>query len=119
MGAGQESAIRRHTSEQICMKSSDFQPDTTPRPLPPVSIEPLDDWLHVRPSVEDEGTGKLIVPTTVQLNRLERVIVLASGSDVTDLSAGDLVLLLPGHAIELRDGTKIVQREFVVARVTD
>ena len=116
---GQESAACRHTVEQMAMESPDFSTDTTPRQLPPVAIEPLDDWLHVRPSVEDEGTGKLIVPTTVQLNRLERVIVLASGSEVTDLAAGDLVLLLPGHAIELRDGTKIVQREFAIARVTD
>ena len=101
------------------MESSDFQTGAAPKPLPPVSVEPLDDWLHVRVSVDDEGTSKLIVPTTVQLNRLERVIVLAAGAEVTDLSAGDLVLLLPGHAVELRDGTKLVQREFAIARVTD
>jgi hypothetical protein len=94
-------------------------PDELPLSLPPVNIEPLDDWLHVRPSVEDEGTGKLVLPATVQMNRLERVIVLAAGSEVSDLSAGDLVLLLPGHAVELRDGTKIVQREHAIARVRD
>lgn len=93
--------------------------DALPLSLPPVNIEPLDDWLHVRPSVEDEGHGKLVLPATVQMNRLERVIVLAGGSDVTDLNAGDLVLLVPGHAIELRDGTKLVQREYAIARVRD
>ena len=44
---------------------------------------------------------------------------LAVGSEVTDLTAGDLVLLVPGHAIELRDSTKIVQREHAIARVRD
>lgn len=94
-------------------------PDALPLSLPPVNIEPLDDWLHVRPSMEEEGTGKLVLPATVSMNRLERVIVLAAGGEVTDIAAGDLVLLLPGHAVELRDGTKIVQREYAVARVRD
>ena len=97
----------------------DIPTDSLPLSLPPVNIEPLDDWLHVRPSVEDEGSGRLVLPATVQMNRLERVIVLATGGEVTDLSAGDLVLLMPGHAVELRDGTKIVQREHAVARVRD
>ena len=93
--------------------------DTLPLSLPPINIEPLDDWLHVRPSVEEEGTGRLVLPATVQMNRLERVVVLAVGGEVTDLAAGDLVLLLPGHAVELRDGTKVVQREHAIARVRD
>lgn len=93
--------------------------DPLPLSLPPINIDPLDDWLHVRLSMEDEGTSRLVLPATVQMNRLERVIVLAAGSEVTDISAGDLVLLLPGHAVELRDGTKIVQREFAIARVRD
>ena len=97
----------------------DSSRDALPLSLPPVNIEPLDDWLHVRPSVEDEGAGRLVLPATVQMNRLERVIVLAVGSEVTDLTAGDLVLLVPGHAIELRDSTKIVQREHAIARVRD
>ena len=29
--------------------------DSLPLSLPPVNIEPLDDWLHVRPSVEEIG----------------------------------------------------------------
>jgi hypothetical protein len=53
------------------------------------------------------------------MNRLERVVVLGVGSEVNDINAGDLVLLLPGNAVELRDGTKIVQREFAIARVRD
>ncbi len=97
----------------------DIPTDSLPLSLPPINIEPLDDWLHVRPSVEDEGTGRLVLPATVSMNRLERVIVLACGGEVTDLQAGDLVLLIPGHAVELRDGTKIVQREHAVARVRD
>ena len=97
----------------------DIPADALPLSLPPVNIEPLDDWLHVRPSVEDEGSGRLVLPATVQMNRLERVIVLATGGEVTDLTAGDLVLLMPGHAVELRDGTKIVQREHAIARVRD
>ena len=101
------------------MDDKPLRDDALPLSLPPVNIEPLDDWLHVRPSVEDEGTGRLVLPATVQMNRLERVVVLATGGDVTDLNAGDLVLLMPGHAVELRDGTKIVQREHAVARVRD
>lgn len=93
--------------------------DALPLSLPPINVEPLDDWLHVRPSVEDEGHGKLVLPATVQMNRLDRVIVLATGSDVSDLNAGDLVLLVPGHAVELRDGTRLVQREYAIARVRD
>ena len=38
---------------------------------------------------------------------------------MADVVAGDLVLLLPGNAVELRDGTKIVQREYAIARVRD
>jgi hypothetical protein len=53
------------------------------------------------------------------MNRLERVVVLGVGSEVADVVAGDLVLLLPGNAVELRDGTKIVQREYAIARVRD
>ncbi len=100
-------------------KKRETSTDSLPLSLPPINIEPLDDWLHVRPSVDDEGTGRLVLPATVQMNRLERVIVLAAGSEVSDVVAGDLVLLLPGHAVELRDGTKIVQREFAIARVRD
>ncbi len=100
-------------------KKQDTTDNSLPLSLPPINIEPLDDWLHVRPSMDDENTSNLILPATVQMNRLERVIVLAAGSEVTDIGAGDLVLLLPGHAVELRDSTKIVQREFAIARVRD
>jgi len=100
-------------------KNRERSTESLPLSLPPINIEPLDDWLHVRPSVDDEGTGRLVLPATVQMNRLERVIVLAAGSEVTDIAAGDLVLLLPGHAVELRDSTKIVQREYAIARVRD
>lgn len=100
-------------------KKQDRSTDSLPLSIPPINIDPLDDWLHVRPSVEDEGTGRLLLPATVQMNRLERVVVLGVGSEVTDVVAGDLVLLLPGNAVELRDGTKIVQREYAIARVRD
>ena len=100
-------------------KKPEFAGDSLSSRMPPINIEPLDDWLHVRPAVEEEASGRLIVPVTVQMNRLERVIVLAVGSEVTDLNAGDLVMLLPDHAVELRDGTRIVQREYAIARVRD
>jgi hypothetical protein len=100
-------------------KKQDRSTDSLPLSIPPINIDQLDDWLHVRPSVEDEGTGRLLLPATVQMNRLERVVVLGVGSEVADVVAGDLVLLLPGNAVELRDGTKIVQREYAIARVRD
>ncbi len=115
----QERAATRHTSMMGTEKKPEFVGDAIPSRFPPVNIEPLDDWLHVRPSVDEESAGRLIVPVTVQMNRLERVIILAVGAEVTDLNAGDLVLVLPDHAIELRDGTRIVQREFAIARVRD
>ena len=100
-------------------KKQDTTDNSLPLSLPPINIEPLDDWLHVRPSMDDENTSNLILPATVQMNRLERVVVLGVGSEVADVVAGDLVLLLPGNAVELRDGTKIVQREYAIARVRD
>jgi len=116
----QDSTAHRGTCEPMGMdEKPDTSTDSLPLSVPPMNIDPLDDWLHVRPSVEDEGTGRLLLPATVQMNRLERVVVLGVGSEVNDISAGDLVLLLPGNAVELRDGTKIVQREFAIARVRD
>ena len=116
----QDSTLWAGTCEPVDMdKKQEPSTDSLPLSVPPMNIDPLDDWLHVRPSVEDEGTGRLLLPATVQMNRLERVVVLGVGSEVNDISAGDLVLLLPGNAVELRDGTKIVRREFAIARVRD
>jgi hypothetical protein len=82
-------------------------------------IEPLDDWLLLQPALEEESRGRLLLPSTVAQSRLERSIVLACGPAVTDLVPADVVLALAAHAIELRDGTKLVQRQHVVARVVD
>ena len=115
-----DSTVVGATCEPMGMdKKQDRSTDSLPLSIPPINIDPLDDWLHVRPSVEDEGTGRLLLPATVQMNRLERVVVLGVGSEVADVVAGDLVLLLPGNAVELRDGTKLVQREYAIARVRD
>lgn len=121
LGTGRrDSTVVGVTCEPMGMdKKQDRSTDSLPLSIPPINIDPLDDWLHVRPSVEDEGTGRLLLPATVQMNRLERVVVLGVGSEVADVVAGDLVLLLPGNAVELRDGTKIVQREYAIARVRD
>ena len=83
------------------------------------TIEPLDDWLLVQPAMDEESRGRLLLPSTVSQSRLERGIVLACGPAVTDLAPADVVLSVSSHAIELRDGTKLVQRQHVVARVVD
>jgi co-chaperonin GroES (HSP10) len=82
-------------------------------------IEPLDDWVLVQPAHEEESRGRLVLPSTIAQSRLERSIVLACGPAVTDLSPADVVLALSAQAIELRDGSKLVQRQYVVARVVD
>jgi hypothetical protein len=85
----------------------------------PHALEPLDDWLLVETSVAEETVGRLVLPVEVASGRVERVVVLAVGNEVQDLHAGDLVLILPASAIELRDGTKLVQRSNAIARVRD
>ena len=83
------------------------------------TIEPLDDWLLVQPALDEETRGRLLLPSTVSQSRLERSIILACGPSVTDLAPADVVLAVAAQAIELRDGTKLVQRQHVVARVVD
>jgi co-chaperonin GroES (HSP10) len=83
------------------------------------TIEPLDDWVLVQPAMDEESRGRLLLPATVSQSRLERTIVLACGPAVTDLAPADVVLALSSQAIELRDGTKLIQRQHVVARVID
>ena len=83
------------------------------------TIEPLDDWLLLQPALEEEMRGRLLLPSTIAQSRLERSIVLAVGPAVTDLGPADVVLSAAAHAVELRDGTKLVQRQHVVARVVD
>jgi hypothetical protein len=73
----------------------------------------------VQPALDEESRGRLLLPSTVSQSRLERGIVLACGPSVTDLAPADVVLSLSAQAIELRDGTKLVQRQHVVARVVD
>ncbi len=87
--------------------------------MPSALVEPLDDWLLVQPTMEEEAVGRIVLPASVTEGRLERSIVLAFGTDVTDLTAGDVVLAVSSKMIELRDNSKLVQREHVVARVRD
>jgi len=51
--------------------------------------------------------------------RLERSIVLGVGSEVGDLHPGDVVLAVSTKTVELRDGSKLVRRQHVVARVRE
>lgn len=92
--------------------------ETSPERLTP-AIEPLDAWLLVQPSLEEESRGRLVLPATVAQSLLERCIVLSVGSSITDLHPADVVLILGQKAIELRDGSRLVEREHVVARLHD
>ena len=80
-------------------------------------VEPLDDWLHVQPSMDEDRKGRIYLPASVEGSRLLRCVVLAAGETVTALHAGDLVLVLGAKTIELRDGTHLARREFAVARL--
>ena len=82
-------------------------------------VEPLDDWLLLQPAMEEETRGRIVLPPSAAQTRLERGIVLAVGASVGDLAAGDVVLALAQHAIRLRDGSALVQRPAVVARIRD
>lgn len=81
------------------------------------TLEPLDDWLHVQPSIDEDRKGRIYLPANVENSRLTRSLVLATGEQVTDLVPGDPVLVLTAKTIDLRDGSKLVRREYVVARV--
>lgn len=94
------------------MDRTDLQPSRQ-------TIEPLDDWVLVQPSMDDESRGKLVLPATVAQSRLERSIVLACGPAVTDVAPADVVLTLAAQSIELRDGSRLVQRQYVIARLVD
>jgi len=82
-------------------------------------VEPLDDWVLVQPSMEEEAVGRIVLPANMTEGRLERSIVLAVGSEVTDLHPGDVVLVVSAKTVELRDGSKLVRRQHAVARVRD
>ena len=81
------------------------------------TLEPLDDWVHLQPSLDEERKGRIYLPANLDGSRLTRCLVLATGDDVTDMHPGDLVLVLAGKAIDLRDGSQLAKREFVVARL--
>ena len=84
---------------------------------PSEQLEPLDDWVHLQPSIDEDRKGRIYLPANVEGAQLLRCVALAVGSEVTDLHVGDLVLVLSGRTIDLRDGTKLVRREHVVARL--
>jgi len=81
------------------------------------TLDPLDDWLHVQPSIDEDRKGRIYLPANVDNARLTRCLVLATGDQVTDLTPGDPVLVLTNKTLDMRDGSKLVRREFVVARV--
>jgi hypothetical protein len=80
-------------------------------------LEPLDDWVHLQPSIDEDRKGRIYLPANVEGTQLLRCVALAVGSKVDDIHVGDLVLALSGRTIDLRDGTKLVRREHVVARL--
>lgn len=80
-------------------------------------LEPVDDWLHLQPSIDEERKGRIYLPANVDGSRLVRAFVLAAGDNVTDLHPADVVLVLAAKSLELRDGTTLVRREHVVARM--
>ena len=82
-------------------------------------VEPLDDWVLVQPTMEEEAVGRIVLPASMTEGRLERSIVLAIGADVTDLRPGDVVLVISTKTVELRDGSKLVRRQHAVARVRE
>ena len=81
------------------------------------ALEPLDDWVHLQPSLDEEKRGRIYLPANVDGARLMRCLVLRAGDQVTDLHPGDVVLVLSAKVIELRDGTNLARREFVIARM--
>lgn len=80
-------------------------------------LEPLDDWLHLQPSLDEEQKGRIYLPANVDGARLLRCLVLEAGSQVTDLVPGDALLVLAAKTIDMRDGTKLARREHAVARL--
>lgn len=81
------------------------------------TLEPLDDWVHLQPSIDEDRKGRIYLPASVEGSQLLRCLVLAVGSRVDDLHPGDALLVLATKTIDLRDGTKLARREFVVARL--
>lgn len=81
------------------------------------TLEPLDDWLHLQPSMDEEKKGRIYLPANVEGARLTRCVILAVGSEITDVRPGDVVLVLASKTIDLRDGSQLARREFVVARM--
>jgi co-chaperonin GroES (HSP10) len=82
-------------------------------------VEPLDDWVLVQPSMEEEAIGRIVLPANMTEGRLERSIVLAVGAEVSDLQPGDIVLVVSAKTVELRDGSKLVRRQHAVARIRE
>jgi hypothetical protein len=80
-------------------------------------LEPLDDWLHLQPSLDEDRKGRIYLPASVENSQLRRGIVLAAGENVEGIAQGDVVLTLANKTIDLRDGTQLVRRDFVVARI--
>lgn len=80
-------------------------------------LEPVDDWIHLQPSIDEERKGRIYLPANVDGSRLIRAFVLAAGDQVVDLHPADVVMALAAKTIELRDGTMLVKREYIVARM--
>lgn len=81
------------------------------------TIEPLDDWVHLQPSIDEDRKGRIVLPANVEGAPLFRCLVLATGLKVDDLTPGDAVLMLSSKGIDLRDGSKLARREWIVARL--
>lgn len=81
------------------------------------TLEPLDDWVHLQPSIDEDRKGRIYLPASVEGSQLLRCLVLAAGTRVDDLAPGDALLVLAVKAIDLRDGSKLARREHIVARL--
>ena len=53
--------------------------------------------------MEEEAVGRIVLPANMTKSRLERSVVLAVGSEVTDLHPGDVVLVVSDKTVELRE----------------
>ena len=82
----QSSRIRLRCRRHPCHNSdTDRRPRCLMNPLESRApshplVEPLDDWVLVQPTMEEEAVGRIVLPANMTEGRLERSIVLAIGS---------------------------------------
>jgi hypothetical protein len=75
--------------------------------------------VHVRSGYEDDRASGLVIVSNDRQRAPDRMIVLAIGETVRGIRPGDVVLVAPGQGVQLRDGTRLVQRTQILARLRD